>query len=104
MIRMRKIVPASRRVSEASFESPSSDRRGPMGPASEAVAGCASMTARREFRAVQGRPPAPAYQQWLKIWWRLLSGGAPELLQIDVELVGALATHQRQLQGRCISI
>src|SRR5829696_6620242 len=66
---MKKIVPASRRVTEASWEPPSSPRRRAMTPAGEAVADCVSITATRVHprNAPRGGGDDRMYQPFVKI-------------------------------------
>src|SRR5215218_2575669 len=66
---MMKIVPASRRVTEASLEPPSSPRRRAMTPAGEAVADCVSITATRVHprSAPRGGGDHRMYQPFVKI-------------------------------------
>src|SRR3954463_1830168 len=67
---MMKMVPASRRVTEASLEPPSSPRRRAITPAGEAVADCVSITATKVHprNAPRGRGDARMYQPFVKIW------------------------------------
>src|SRR5215217_3375222 len=74
---MMKMVPASRRVTEASWEPPSSARRRATTPAGEAVADCVSITAtrvhpetRREAAAIPG-----SINHSLRLGW---AGGASQ--------------------------
>src|SRR3954447_10455961 len=67
---MMKMVPASRRVTEASLEPPSSPRRRTITPAGEAVADCVSITATRVHprNAPRGGGDDRMYQPFVKIW------------------------------------
>jgi len=65
---MMKMVPASRLVTDASLDPPSSKRSRRIGPACDAVAGCASITIRKEFRKpLRIAATVPAYQLFVKI-------------------------------------
>src|SRR3954467_12421865 len=66
---MMKMVPASRRVMEASLEPPSSPRRRASTPAGEAVADCVSITATRVHprNAPRGGGDDRMYQPFVKI-------------------------------------
>src|SRR5438874_1653218 len=66
---MMKMVPASRLVTEASLEPPSSARRRTITPAGEAVADCVSITATRVHprNAPRGGGDARMYQPFVKI-------------------------------------
>src|SRR4051794_4215444 len=96
-MRIRKIVPASRRVNEASLEPASSIRRRPTRPAELAVADCESITASPEFPWRCGTPPSPGINYCLRFGWS-------PLVEIDVELVGTVAPHQGQLQCRAFRV
>jgi hypothetical protein len=65
---MMKIVPASRRVREASFEPPSSERRRAIKPAGEAVADCVSITAKAQASedVPRGGGDGRMYQRFVK--------------------------------------
>src|SRR3954451_11992776 len=66
---MMKMVPASRRVTEASLEPPSNPRRRAITPAGGAVADCVSITATRVHprNAPRGGGDARMYQPFVKI-------------------------------------
>src|SRR5213080_1633444 len=66
---MMKMVPASRLVTEASLEPPSSARRRTITPAGEAVADCVSITATRLHprNAPRGGGDDRMYQPFVKI-------------------------------------
>ena len=95
-----KIVPASRLVSEASLEPPSSNRNRAIRPTDEAVAGFASMTAGEKSGRLQNCCEGPAYQLVLKIWLAAAMLQHTSLIEIHIEFVGAIAANQRQFEGR----
>src|SRR5438105_9928504 len=91
---MMKIVPASRLVTEASLEPPSSARRRAITPAGEAVADCVSITATRLHprNAPRGGGDDRMYQPFVKI--RL--GGGPR--RRPCERNANAGTHNRRAE------
>src|SRR5882757_4331154 len=107
---MMKIVPARRRVSEASLEPPSIDCSRAISPECVAVADRVSITATGRIRK---RPQTTAAirrsNDSLRFGWarRRGTGKASRraaLRQVDIELVGALAADQGQFQRRAFRV
>src|SRR5947208_12623816 len=102
---MMKMVPASRRVTDASLDPPSSKRSRPIRPPAETVAGCASMATGQEFREA-ARGDAAGFRRInysLRLGWVAHPAEAlpaPGLVQVNVEFVGALAANQCQFERR----
>src|SRR6185295_7442264 len=98
---MMKMVPASRRVTEASLEPPSSPRRRAITPAGEAVADCVSITATRLHprNAPRGGGDDRMYQPFVKI--RLGGGAAYRLSGSSLRKQGPIATGGYWAKGPC---
>src|SRR5829696_4965605 len=97
---MMKMVPASRRVTEASLEPPSSARRRAMAPAGEAVADCVSITATRVHprNAPRGGGDNWMYQPFVKIG---LGGRGLSFLRTQEPITtGRSCAKRRYLPGR----
>src|SRR3954452_15945782 len=123
---MMKMVPASRRVTEASLEPPSNPRRRAITPAGEAVADCVSITAtkvhpetRREAAAMLGCINHSLRFGWVGLSFRGMRSMNPEprdsgfdaahrpgmtlrSIQTDIKLIGAVAADQRQFERGAI--
>src|SRR5215813_3429900 len=113
---MMKMVPARRRVTDASLVPPASlafsRANGLLGTA---VVGCASITATAESQSDAARVcgEAPVYQRFVKIWldgasrslssWRR-PGRQRESIQIDIELITSVAADQGQFQCGAIRV
>src|ERR1700743_1123417 len=102
---MMKIVPARRRVTEASVLPPASiDRRRAIKPDGCEVADGASITAKATGPRAAGLTARFGYQHSVKKRCCRSVPGAVALIQIDVELVGAVASDQRQFKRRAFRV